>query len=88
MGVLEDVLWGKRTREPVHKVTRSGIRAQQGYKCKKCGSSLKRGGHIHHKNGNPSDNRPGNLELLCTRHHKEITKKIAGERAKKRKKSW
>ena len=75
-------------RKSVAKNLRDFIRHKQGFKCKNCGSSLKRGGNLHHKNGNSSDDRWANLELLCTKCHKEKGRIQAAERAKERKKSW
>jgi len=42
--------------------------AQDGV-CAKCGTSLSSGFHRHHKDGNPLNNDPANLELLCERCH-------------------
>ncbi|MBM3154955.1 MAG: hypothetical protein FJ008_06425 [Chloroflexi bacterium] len=79
----------KTKRKPVAKNKREFIRNGQKSLCKnyaKCGQSLKRGGHLHHKNGNPSDNRYENLVLLCTKCHKEMTRIQREKRAKERKK--
>lgn len=85
------MVWGEETkkRRPVTKNKREFIRRGQDYKCKRykeCGHTLRRGGHLHHRNGNPGDNRYENLELLCTKCHREITRKIREKRAKERKK--
>lgn len=42
---------------------------QQDAVCLKCGNSLKKGFHRHHKDGNPANNSPDNLELLCSDCH-------------------
>jgi 5-methylcytosine-specific restriction endonuclease McrA len=82
------MIWGEETkkRKPVAKNIRDFVRHKQGYKCKKCGSSLKRGGHLHHRNGDPSDNRFANLELVCTKCHKAKAADQVRKRAKERKK--
>jgi 5-methylcytosine-specific restriction endonuclease McrA len=57
------------------------VKRGQGWKCgnKKCRhgkggkpASIKSGGHIHHKNGDPGDNRISNLVALCPKCHREI----------------
>jgi len=72
-------------RKPVAKNKRDYTRHKQGYECKNCGGSLKRGGHIHHRNGDPSDNRLENLVLLCTKCHKAKTADQTKKRARERK---
>ena len=37
--------------------------------CARCGNSLEKGFHRHHKDGNPANNDPENLELLCPECH-------------------
>jgi len=59
-----------KVRNPVGsgKKTDALIRAKG--KCQKCGKSLEGlRPHIHHKNGNPSDNRSSNLIVLCPNCH-------------------
>ena len=51
------------------------VKRGQGWKCKRCGKSIKSGGHIHHKDGNPKNNRIGNLVALCAKCHQEISKR-------------
>jgi len=48
------------------------VKRGQGWKCKKCGVSIKSGGHIHHKDGNPNNNRIGNLVAICAKCHRQI----------------
>lgn len=38
----------------------------------KMGRKLRRGESIHHKNGNPLDNRPENLEILSIEEHRAL----------------
>jgi hypothetical protein len=60
------------------------VKRGQGWKCgnKKCThgkggkpASIKSGGHIHHKDGNPKNNKIGNLVALCAKCHREIKTK-------------
>lgn len=48
------------------------IKRGQDWKCKKCGKSIKNSGHIHHKDGNPENDKIGNLIALCSKCHKEV----------------
>jgi len=43
--------------------------AQDGV-CARCGSTLEKGFHRHHKDGNPANNSVDNLELLCPACHR------------------
>ena len=45
--------------------------------CTRCGGSLEKGFHRHHKDGNPANNSPENLELLCPDCHYITFKKEA-----------
>ncbi|MHA1589146.1 MAG: HNH endonuclease signature motif containing protein [Candidatus Njordarchaeales archaeon] len=48
--------------------------------CAMCGASLERGFHAHHLNGDHSDNRLENLQLLCPSCHYSTFKKKQLER--------
>ena len=61
----------KRKDFPEWQVTVAYIR-QDGC-CAKCGRSLKHGFHRHHKDGDPTNNSPDNLLLLCPECHYAIT---------------
>ena len=79
----------KEPRKAVAKQLKEYIRYRQGFKCKKCSSSLKRRGQIHHKNGNRSDSSFGNLELLCKKCHLEKTRKqIKVKQVKNKPNTW
>lgn len=81
-------IWDDNRRKAVSPNKRDYTRHKQGYACYKCGTSLKRGGHLHHRNGNPGDNNLGNLQLWCTKCHREKTAQQAKERAKRRRMGW
>jgi 5-methylcytosine-specific restriction endonuclease McrA len=60
------------------------VKRGQGWKCgnKRCThgqggkpASIKSGGHIHHKDGDPTNNNIKNLIALCRKCHQEIPKK-------------
>jgi 5-methylcytosine-specific restriction endonuclease McrA len=60
------------------------VKRGQGWRCgnKKCPhgktgkpASIKSGGHIHHKNGDPTDHRIGNLIALCPKCHRQVKKR-------------
>ena len=59
-----------------------GIKRGQNWECKLCHKSIKHGGHIHHKDGNPNNNKIGNLIAVCATCHRRITP------GKKREKLW
>jgi hypothetical protein len=65
------------------------VKRGQGWRCgnKKCPygkggkpASIKSGGQIHHKDGNPDNNKISNLVALCAKCHRQIRIK--------RKKEW
>ena len=60
------------------------IKRGQRWECgnKKCShgkdgkqASIKSGGHIHHKDGDPTNNKISNLIALCRKCHEEMPKK-------------
>jgi hypothetical protein len=60
-------------RTPIKGGTRTNILADSGAKCQNCKHSLKGlKPHIHHKNGNPKDNRKSNLILVCPNCHSKL----------------
>jgi len=48
------------------------VKRGQGWKCKKCGVSIKSGGRIHHKDGDSKDNKISNLVALYAKCHRQI----------------
>jgi 5-methylcytosine-specific restriction endonuclease McrA len=69
---LSNVLWGrpKTTRKPVSQSARTKALVRSRGKCEKCGESLKGvTPHIHHKDGNPRNNKLANLQVLCPNCH-------------------
>jgi 5-methylcytosine-specific restriction endonuclease McrA len=67
-------LWGrkpvKKKRVPVKQSTKIKVITRSNSRCAKCGKSLANvTPQIHHKNGDPSDNRLSNLIALCPNCH-------------------
>jgi RNA-directed DNA polymerase len=50
-----------------YRTAREVVRLRENFRCQRCG---KRGTEAHHKDGNPWNNDPSNLELLCQECHK------------------
>lgn len=72
-------LYGKKEqkRKPIKGGTRTNILADSGAKCQKCKHALKGlKPHIHHKNGNPKDNRQSNLILVCPNCHSKLHREM------------
>jgi 5-methylcytosine-specific restriction endonuclease McrA len=66
----------KKIRKSIGSGKKTNIYADSGAKCSKCKHLLKGvKPHIHHKNHNPSDNRPSNLMLLCPNCHSKVHRK-------------
>jgi 5-methylcytosine-specific restriction endonuclease McrA len=64
-------------RIPLKTGTRTNILADSGAKCQNCGSFLKGlKPHIHHKNGNPRDNKQSNLILVCPNCHSKLHREM------------
>lgn len=79
-------------RKPVRTSDRKHLLEFQKGKCGKCKKSfkvMKVRPHLHHKNGNPKDNRIVNMVLLCPNCHDKIHQKDKKKRTKKKpKKPW
>jgi len=77
-------------RKPIKGGTRTNILADSGAKCQKCKRSLKGlKPHIHHKNGNPKDNKPSNLILVCPNCHSKLHRSMKPKRsAHKKGNTW
>jgi hypothetical protein len=82
LGLADAADKSTKGRKPIRKSLKERIREEQGFKCNKRHCSLKRGGQVHHKNGDNKDNRRSNMELLCTSCHKAITSEQASKRGK------
>jgi len=65
----------EKKRTPVRTSDRKHLMEFQKGKCDKCKKSFKQmkvRAHLHHKNGNPKDNRIVNMVLLCPNCHDKI----------------
>ena len=83
-----DSIYGtkKPKRKPIKSGTRTNILADSGAKCQKCKRSLKGlKPHIHHKNGNPKDNKSSNLILVCPNCHSELHRTMKPKRVTSKK---
>ena len=79
--------------EPRRKPIKTGLRtnklADSGAKCQKCRGLLKGlKPHIHHKNGNPRDNRPSNLIVVCPNCHSKLHRNMKPQRPKQGGSTW
>ena len=68
--------WLAGNLKNVERVTiRKYLAEERGYKCEMCGISDWNGKsltlHVDHKDGNPADNRPENMRLLCPNCHSQ-----------------
>jgi len=79
------LLFGKRERrrKPVSTSYQKEALARAHHKCQRCHRQLGAVWHIHHKDGNPSNNRLGNLRVLCPTCHAEVEHKKRIERKKR-----
>jgi len=73
---LEDILNGKYPQYPTSKISKRLVEeGLKEYKCEKCGiynwNNLPIALELNHKNGNNSDHRLENLELLCPNCHSQ-----------------
>jgi len=60
------------------------IKRNRGWICgrKGCGKAIKTYGQVHHKDGNPNNDKDRNLIALCKSCHAEYTTMQAGKRKK------
>ncbi|HLD72313.1 MAG TPA: HNH endonuclease signature motif containing protein [Candidatus Nanoarchaeia archaeon] len=73
-------------RKPIKGGTRTNMLADSGAKCQKCRDPLKGlKPHIHHKNGNPTDNRSGNLILVCPNCHSKLHRNMKSKKSTSKK---
>lgn len=78
-----DSIYGNKEpkRKPIKSGTRTNMLADSGAKCQKCKRVLKGlKPHIHHKNGNPKDNRQSNLILVCPNCHSKLHRNMRPKR--------
>ena len=77
----------KSKRKPITRDLLIILGARSGNKCETCKEELKGKltpkANIHHKNGNPADNRESNLILLCPNCHSKADGKNVAKAAKK-----
>jgi len=79
----------RKGRKPIEKKgsKRAQLRLDQKGKCWRCGRGFDAMGvvrtHIHHKDGNPSNNRYSNLALVCGTCHDNLTHEQTLKRRKK-----
>jgi hypothetical protein len=63
----------EKRRKPVAQSLRTQALVRSGGKCEKCRKQLgKIKPHLHHKNGNPGDNKLSNIIVLCPNCHSEL----------------
>lgn len=80
-----------RVRIPIPNPVRSQVLIANQHACCICGRP---GVQIHHINGDPTDNRPANLAVLCIAHHDEATSvtglsaKLSASEVRKYKRKW
>ncbi|MEM1660925.1 MAG: HNH endonuclease signature motif containing protein [Candidatus Bathyarchaeia archaeon] len=80
-------------REPITQSLRTKLLLRCKGKCELCGLDFHEEGvkpHFHHKDGDPSNNRPSNLIVVCPNCHSKLHKKRgkpAAIKPKKEKKS-
>ena len=60
------------------------VKRGQGWKCAKCGKSIKSGGQVHHKDRDHDNISITNLQALCRACHQKRTNK----QLKKDRESW
>ena len=68
---FDDLIGGsKPKRKPVSQSARTKVLVRAKGKCESCGSYLDNvKPHIHHKDGNPRNNKLSNLQVLCPNCH-------------------
>ena len=68
-------IWGKPEpkRKPVSQSARTKVLIRAKGRCEKCGHYLDDvKPHIHHKDGNPKNNKLSNLKVLCPNCHSNV----------------
>ncbi|MFH0701121.1 MAG: HNH endonuclease signature motif containing protein [Candidatus Woesearchaeota archaeon] len=73
-------------RKPLKTSLRTNKFADSGSKCQKCKCLLKGlKPHMHHKNGNHSDNRSSNILLVCPNCHSKLHRNMKPKTKQKKK---
>ncbi|MEM2263429.1 MAG: HNH endonuclease signature motif containing protein [Candidatus Bathyarchaeia archaeon] len=71
------MLWEKPQREPVPRSLRTELLLRCKGKCEKCGLTFYEEGvrpHFHHKDGDPNNNKPSNIIVVCPNCHSKLHK--------------
>lgn len=62
--------WSPNRDQAAHARFRSAALATYGARCEVCGTDREL--QVHHRNGDVTDNRPENGQVLCRAHHREV----------------
>jgi 5-methylcytosine-specific restriction endonuclease McrA len=71
------MLWEEPRKEPIPRSLRTELLLRCKGKCEKCGLDFHKEGirpHFHHKDGNPKNNKPSNLIVVCPNCHSKFHK--------------
>ncbi|HZB95786.1 MAG TPA: group II intron maturase-specific domain-containing protein, partial [Herpetosiphonaceae bacterium] len=66
------VVWSERQNPHYtaeYRNAREATRIRAKFRCEQCATYIAKGGHLHHKDGDPTNCDPENLELLCRKCH-------------------
>lgn len=71
------MFWEEPRREPIPRSLRTKLLLRCRGKCEVCGLDFVKEGvrpHFHHKDGNPKNNKPSNLIVVCPNCHSKLHK--------------
>lgn len=71
------MFWEEPRREPIPRSLRTDLLSRCEGKCEKCGLNFYKEGvkpHFHHIDGNPKNNKPSNLIVVCPNCHSKLHK--------------
>jgi|YelNatPaOPRAMG01_1025707.scaffolds.fasta_scaffold236495_1 5-methylcytosine-specific restriction endonuclease McrA len=71
------MLWEEPRKEPIPRSLRTELLLRCKGKCEECGLDFHKEGirpHFHHKDGNPKNNKPSNLIVVCPNCHSKFHK--------------